>query len=81
MTVPRYVGNAVLRNKMKRWLRDELSQHIQVKTSSRQIELSAKGLDLNFVFKRRPEDFYKKLLRAEFQKCVDRSFRFLQNDL
>lgn len=60
ITVSRKVGSAVIRNKLKRWVRHSVrSQSWPKKFKSKQIV---------FVFRAQPENFYKKL---EFKKFKD----------
>lgn len=60
ITVSRKVGEAVMRNKLKRWVREEVRAYL-----GKQSEIS---VDVNFIFKAMPEGFYKKLLYSEFKK-------------
>jgi ribonuclease P protein component len=65
-TVPRYVGNATVRNKLKRWGREFLRKW------TKQNELS---IDINFIFKRKADGFYKDLSHVEFDSAFDRCIR------
>lgn len=58
-TVSRKVGNAVVRNKLKRWVRHCVQSEFWVK--------KYKSKRVVFMFKAQPEDFYKKL---EFKKFI-----------
>lgn len=60
-TVPRGVGSAVIRNRLKRWCREILRQTKLKKES---------GFDINIVFKRRGKDFYKQLKYEEFKRVL-----------
>lgn len=61
ITASRKVGPAILRNKLKRWVRN----------SVRSIELAkSSGKKIVFVFKPQPDDFYKKLTYAEFKDVI-----------
>lgn len=60
-TLPRYVGSAVIRNRLKRWCREFLRSDARLLTL---------GVSANFVFKRKDRDFYKKLSRDEFQRAL-----------
>ena len=64
-TVPRYVGNAVTRNKLKRWCRE---------CSRRQKELDPQ-VDINFVFKRAKKGFYESLKYDEFKKSFEEAIK------
>ncbi|MEK6774833.1 MAG: ribonuclease P protein component [Bdellovibrionota bacterium] len=65
MTVSRKVGDAVVRNKLKRWTRENL----RILVKNREIKI-----DVNFIFKVMPEGFYKKLLHSEFEKAILAAF-------
>lgn len=72
-TVPKFVGNAVLRNRFKRWGRDYLRHHHSL--------LSDKSYDLNFVWKRKEKGFYKKISREDFEKCFYRAFKAIKENV
>lgn len=57
-TVPKYVGKAVLRNKLKRWCR-EFFRLNPVSTQDK--------YDVNIVFKRKNKQFYEDLLHEDLQ--------------
>lgn len=57
----RKIGNAVVRNRLKRWCREYI--RIQLKDV-----LAKQGLDLNVAFRPCSKDFYKDLQRAEIDK-------------
>lgn len=61
-TVPRATGNAVLRNKLKRWTREVFRK------------LEFKGIkqscDFNIVFRVKKDDFYKNLKFYEFEESI-----------
>lgn len=85
-TVSKKVGSAVVRNKLKRWVRAYFQIHFgklfdklieeQIKHSDK-IESTDDNLnfiacyDLNFVFRPMPEGFYKNLTYQEFVKTLD----------
>lgn len=62
-TLPRYVGSAVTRNKLKRWCREFLRS---------KPTLIAEKIDVNFVFRRRDKEFYKSLNHEEFIHAVSK---------
>ena len=66
-TLPRYVGSAVTRNRLKRWCREFLRCSIS--------DNFTKNIDVNFVFKRRDKEFYKRLSHEEFNKTIKNFFR------
>lgn len=66
-TVPRFVGNAVLRNKYKRWCRELSRKHF--------IDLNHSSYDINFVFKKAPKDFYKNLEFKSFEMVFKKVVR------
>lgn len=63
----RKVANSVVRNRMKRWCREFLRQHI-VKGDA----VIPYGLDINFAFRPQSKDFYKDLRRAELDNILSR---------
>jgi len=58
-TVPRYTGNAVLRNRLKRWTRELFKE-----VAKNQI-----SMDVNLVFLKQEKEFYKKLNYDEFKEA------------
>ena len=62
LTVPKYVGSAVLRNKIKRWSKELTRDAVKKKVFN-------KGVDLNLFFRNRNKDFYKTVSYEEFEKC------------
>jgi ribonuclease P protein component len=76
LTVSRAVGNAVMRNKLKRWSREYL------RGTSRELDFSKdKGLDINVVFKKVNDEFYKKLTYDEFESVLDRAWPKLRKKI
>lgn len=68
-TIPKFVGNAVLRNRLKRWGR-EFIREFHNRPSSRD-----RGFDVNIVLRRRSKEFYKELRRKEFDVALEKAFR------
>lgn len=68
-TLPRQVGPAVVRNRLKRWLRVYFRDRVK----------SGKTLpvDLNLVFRKTEGDFYKKLSYERFASVVDKGWHQL----
>ena len=64
-TVPKFVGNAVLRNRFKRWCREIVRKNHQ---KNDQV-----GLDINIVFKRTKKEFYKNLTYDELEKQINKA--------
>jgi ribonuclease P protein component len=60
-TIPGYVGTAVTRNRLKRWLKEYLEKKWQPE---------AQNLQLHFLFKRKPAAFYKGLGHELFDSVV-----------
>jgi ribonuclease P protein component len=65
-TLPRYVGTAVIRNKLKRWCREFLRHNP---------ECQNKPLDVNFVFRRKNNEFYARLTHEELDQVLFNFFR------
>lgn len=61
-TIPKKVGNAVTRNRLKRWGRDFIREYY------------GKEIDVNFIFKIKQPGFYKKLEREEFNRAFKKAF-------
>jgi ribonuclease P protein component len=61
-TLSRKTGNAVTRNRLKRWGREELR------------EFDKNEIDINFIFKIQKKEFYKNLSREEFNKSIRKAF-------
>ena len=70
-TLPRQVGPAVVRNRLKRWSR----------VYFRQVLLSENTLpvDVNLLFRKTSGDFYKKLDYEQFSKILDRGWEHVGN--
>ena len=68
-TLPKFVGTAVTRNRLKRWCREYLRTNIDLKEK--------KAIDINFVFRRREKEFYKNLNHEELDRIFDNFFRKL----
>lgn len=69
MTIPKKVGSAVLRNRLKRWCREYFRTNFSTNSPS---------LDLNLVFFPQPGEFYKKVTYQEFHSEMDRAVLHLQ---
>lgn len=63
ISISKKVGNAVIRNKMKRWVRAEISKFLKSKPSL--------ILRLTIFIKPMSPDFYKKMSFDTFQKAFD----------
>ena len=61
-TVPKFVGSAVTRNKLKRWCREIVRKDIREETNS--------PYDINIVFRKQPQEFYKSLNYEVFRKAL-----------
>ncbi|OFZ16673.1 MAG: hypothetical protein A2Z20_01105 [Bdellovibrionales bacterium RBG_16_40_8] len=67
-TVPSYVGPAVIRNRMKRWMREDLS---------RKGTLSELNLDVNLVLRKKTGVFYRELEHEGMDAAIEELFRKL----
>jgi ribonuclease P protein component len=67
-TISRQVGNAVTRNKFKRWCRE----YFRLNLCGKDV---VSGMDINVVFRPCSKDFYKKLSRKELEIHLDKFFR------
>ena len=68
-TFPRYVGGAVVRNRMRRWGR-ELVRSLPEEGLSL-------GLDINVVLRKREKDFFKNIKHDEFTGQLAKGFKRL----
>ncbi len=67
-TISRFVGSAVVRNKLKRWCR------VYFKEAQ-----FTKNYDMNVIFREtNDKDFYKTITYKDFQCCMDRSLKKLK---
>ncbi len=62
-TLPKKIGKAVVRNKLKRWGREFLH------------DFKKENMDINFIFKIKKPEFYKKLSYKDFNKAFQRVFK------
>ena len=72
-TLPRQVGSAVIRNRLKRWSRVYFRELIKAERSQ--------PVDVNLVFRRTEDDFYKKLDYEKFAQVLDSGWSQLQRRL
>lgn len=66
-TLPRYVGSAVIRNRLKRWSRVYFRSLIQ--------DGDDIPIDINLVFRKAESDFYRKLDYESFSEVLDRGWQ------
>lgn len=71
ITVTSKVGNAVTRNKLKRWCKEYF---INILSPDKKIEI-----DVNVVFKPMPNEFYKKLSFSEFTKTIEKGLQKIRS--
>jgi ribonuclease P protein component len=69
-TLPRKTGNAVIRNKLKRWLRVYFRDRLAITEPI--------GIDVNVVLLKSGDDFYKNLDYEEFSKHLDKAWTLLR---
>jgi len=69
-TLPRYVGSAVVRNRLKRWSRVYFRTVLELKNTA--------PVDVNLVFRKTQDDFYKKLDYEQFSRSLDRGWQQLK---
>lgn len=67
-TCPKAVGNAVVRNRLKRWSRQWCRENIKVLAASGQ---EPPNVDLNIGFRAMPEGFFRKLKYTQFCAGMD----------
>lgn len=69
-TFPKYVGNAVVRNRLKRWSREYLRTYGEKALKS--------PVDFNLVLLRQKKDFYKNVDRADYLKQFDKALKVIE---
>lgn len=67
-TCPKAVGNAVVRNRLKRWSRQWCRENLKALAAHGQ---EAPNVDLNIGFRAMPEVFFRKLKYSEFCAGMD----------
>lgn len=72
-TLPRHVGSAVIRNRLKRWSR--------VYFRALQGSDQTLAIDLNLVFRKAENEFYRKLDYERFAQVVDKGWREIRRRL
>lgn len=72
-TLPRNVGGAVVRNRLRRWSRVYFRKLIAANGSL--------PVDVNLVFRKAPEDFYKKLKYDSFSDVLDSAWAQVERRL
>lgn len=72
-TLPRQVGPAVVRNRLKRWSRVYFRNRLK--------EGAGAPADINLVFRKAEGDFYKKLSYERFADVVDKGWQQLERRL
>ena len=66
-TIPKKVGKAVVRNKLKRWCRECVREFLDAE----------RGLDLNIVINEADTEFFKKIKYSEFKDVLSKGLRNL----
>lgn len=73
-TVPRQVGIAVIRNRLKRWSREYFRSFAAKDTEN-------VAIDINVVFRPFKDNFYKEIRKTEFNECLDKALRMVRKKL
>ena len=73
-TCPKAVGPAPIRNRMKRWTREWLRLRLKEAVAN---DVETPKIDLNVGFRAMPDDFFRKLKRAEFDQAMERGWNQL----
>lgn len=68
ITASRFVGPAVVRNRLKRWVRQYFRES--------SIEPRGNGFDCNFIFKATSKELFRELSYAEFTKAMEKFLKF-----
>lgn len=80
-TLPRQVGPAVIRNRLKRWSRVYFRDRLKRGESLPPGLAEGMGVDINFVFRKADGEFYKKLSYERFADVADKSWEQLERRL
>jgi ribonuclease P protein component len=67
VTIPSKVGNAVIRNRLRRWTKEFFKN--QPETAP------IPEVDLNVIFRPQPKDFFKNLCYQDFASSLDRAWQ------
>lgn len=67
-TIPAYVGTAVVRNRLKRWIREYLKT----------LKYENPGIDVNFILRRKSPEFFRKIGRQDLYEALDFGFKRLR---
>ncbi len=70
-TMPTYIGGAVVRNKYKRWVRENLRTFSE--------NLKKTPIDVNILLRRRDGDFYRNVTREVFNAALFEAFRKVES--
>lgn len=73
VTASRKVGNAVVRNKLKRWSKEYFRVSL---VAEKPLEI-----DINIIFKPMEANFYKGLAHGEFVKAMDRGLETVRKSI
>ena len=71
LTVPKYVGNAVVRNRIKRWCREYF------RTNKFSLEKES-GININVIFKKKDKEFYKELTYEKLGRSLEKSVKYIE---
>lgn len=69
-TIPKYVGNAVVRNRIRRWCREFFRSNLNSGWNP--------PIDMNVIIRKREKDFYKSLEFSEFEKSLSSLVRKIE---
>jgi ribonuclease P protein component len=70
-TVSRRIGNAVIRNRLKRWCREFFREKLKVEGTA----LDGSGVDINVVFRHKVgKEFFRELKHEEFNTILQKSW-------
>ena len=65
-TLSKKIGNAVTRNRLKRWGKEFVRRQ------------EGSGVDVNLIFKNKGKEFYKQLSHEEFDQGLGRGFKLIE---
>lgn len=72
-TIPKYVGNAIVRNRIRRWCREYFRSGVSAGWNP--------AIDMNVIIRKRDKSFYKELEFSEFNKSLSALIRKVEKRL